>query len=415
VPIEMSRCRARSRIPIKALRHPEATGHSIRAPRPTGAVIEVVASHLTKQATASIVVNVYGARRKTRASGRETSMELKAALVGCGAMSRAWLQAAARIPDLRIVGLADLDAERAKWRATEFSLKDPVVASDVHALIAESRPDLLFDVVVPSARHEVVSAGLAAGCHVLSEKPMAETLADACDLVARAKAAGCIHAVVQNRRYLAGVRRIARAVRSGAIGAITSVHADFFLAPHFGGFREEMDHVLLLDMAIHGFDALRCMTGLGASSVYCREWDPPQSWYRRGSSAAAIFELENGAVFVYRGSWCAQGLPTAWECAWRFVGAKGALTWDGSDEIRIEVLGSGERKGLFDPMTTVEPPLLAPGDRVDGHFGVLSDFVSAVRLGSEPETVGRDNIRSLAMVLGAIESSDAGRRVDIVI
>ena len=178
-------------------------------------------------------------------------MELKAALVGCGAMSRAWLQAAARIPDLRIVGLADLDATRAKERAAEFSLKDPVVASDVHALIAESRPDLLFDVVVPSARHEVVSAGLAAGCHVLSEKPMAETLADARDLVARAKAAGRIHAVVQNRRYLAGVRRIARAVRSGAIGAITSVHADFFLAPHFGGFREEMDHVLLLDMAIH--------------------------------------------------------------------------------------------------------------------------------------------------------------------
>jgi predicted dehydrogenase len=108
-------------------------------------------------------------------------------------------------------------------------------------------------------------------------------------------------------------------------------------------------------------------------------------------------------------------LPTAWECAWRFVGAKGALTWDGSDEIRIEVLGRGERKGLFDPMTTVEPPPLAPEDRVDGHFGVLSDFVAAVRSGSEPETVGRDNIRSLAMVLGAMESADAGRRVDIVI
>ncbi len=44
-------------------------------------------------------------------------MELRAALVGCGAMSRAWLQAATRIPDLRIVGLADLDVERANARA----------------------------------------------------------------------------------------------------------------------------------------------------------------------------------------------------------------------------------------------------------------------------------------------------------
>jgi predicted dehydrogenase len=263
-------------------------------------------------------------------------MELKAALIGCGAMSRAWLQAAAKIPDLRIVGLADLDVERAKGRAAEFALEDAVIAADIHALVADSQPDLIFDVVVSSARHDVVSAGLAAGCHVLSEKPMAETLTDARDLVERAKATGRIHAVVQNRRYLAGVRRIARALRSDAIGALTSVHADFFLAPHFGGFREEMDHVLLLDMAIHGFDALRCMTGLTAAGVYCREWNPPHSWYRQGSSAAAIFELENGAVFVYRGSWCAQGLGTSWECAWRFVGAKGTLTWDGACRFTLE-------------------------------------------------------------------------------
>jgi predicted dehydrogenase len=342
-------------------------------------------------------------------------MELRAVLVGCGAMSRAWLQAAARVPDLRVVGLADIDADRAKGRAEEFSLQDAVIARDVHALIAQSHPDLVFDVVVPSARHEVVSAGLAAGCHVLSEKPMAETLAGARDLVQRAKAAGRIHAVVQNRRYVAGVRCIARALRAGAIGPVSSVYADFFLAPHFGGFREEMNHVLLLDMAIHGFDAARCMTGLSASNVYCREWNPPHSWYLQGSSATAIFELETGAIFVYRGSWCAQGAPTSWECAWRFVGAKGSLTWDGADQVRIEVVGSGTRNGLFDPLFPVEPPPLTPEDRIDGHFGVLSDFVFAIRSGSEPETVGRDNIRSLAMVFGAIESAEAGHRVDIVI
>jgi predicted dehydrogenase len=330
-------------------------------------------------------------------------------------MSRTWLQAAAKIPGLRIVGLVDLDTDRARDRASEFSLKDAVMARDISGLIARSRPDLIFDVVVPSARYEIVSKGLGAGCHVLSEKPMAETLADACDLVKRAKAAGRIHAVVQNRRYLASVRRIARALRSGEIGQITSIHADFFLAPHFGGFREDMDHVLLLDMAIHSFDALRCMTGLTASGVYCREWNPPHSWYRQGSSAAAIFDLDNGAVFVYRGSWCAQGLPTSWECAWRFVGEKGALTWDGADQIGIEVLGSGGREGLFDPLAPVPPPPAMPEDRVGGHFGVLSDFVSAIRSGGEPETVGRDNIRSLAMVFGAIESARTGGRVNIFI
>ena len=65
-------------------------------------------------------------------------MELKAALVGCGAMSRAWLRAAAKSPDLRIVGLADLDVERAKGRAAEFSLKDVVIAKDVHELLSRA-------------------------------------------------------------------------------------------------------------------------------------------------------------------------------------------------------------------------------------------------------------------------------------
>ncbi len=70
-------------------------------------------------------------------------MELRAALVGCGAISEAWLEAVARVPYLRIVGLADIDAERAKTRAEQFSLKDAMIPRDAHALIADSRPDLL--------------------------------------------------------------------------------------------------------------------------------------------------------------------------------------------------------------------------------------------------------------------------------
>jgi hypothetical protein len=121
-------------------------------------------------------------------------MRLRAALVGCGAMSGAWLEAAGRIDDLKIVGLADLDIDRAKSRAAEFDLPSAFVAASVEELLVQTKPDLLFDVVVPSARHGVVAAGLGAGCHVLSEKPMAETLDEARDLIARAKAAGRLHA-----------------------------------------------------------------------------------------------------------------------------------------------------------------------------------------------------------------------------
>ncbi len=336
----------------------------------------------------------------------------RAALIGCGAMSRAWFEAAQTIEGLEIVGVADIDADRAAARAAEFGLDKAVIATSIEELLAATSPDILFDVVVPGARHHVVSTALAAGCHVLSEKPMAGTLDEARDLVARAKAADRLHVVIQNRRYLEGPRRIRRALAAGLIGEVTSLHCDFFLGPHFGGFREEMEHVLLLDMAIHTFDAARFLAGADPEGVYCREWEPKNSWYKQGASAVAIFEFGEGVIFNYRGSWCAEGLGTSWESAWRIVGTKGTLTWDGHDAIRAEV-ATGAGTGLFSEVAAIEIPPLDPSDRTGGHLGLITDFVAATRGGSEPETVGRENIKSLAMVFGAIESAEAGRRVDI--
>ncbi|HTR12234.1 MAG TPA: Gfo/Idh/MocA family oxidoreductase [Roseiarcus sp.] len=339
---------------------------------------------------------------------------LEAVLVGCGAMSKAWLDAARRIDGLSIVGLVDIDLERARSRALEFRLNGADAAASLDAMLDSKQPDVVFDVVAPAARSSVARSALAHGCHLLTEKPLAASLEEARAVVAAARKADRVHAVVQNRRYHPGVRRIRRLLDSGGIGRPTGIHCDFFLGPHFGGFREEMEHVLLLDMAIHTFDAARAMTGLEASRVYCREWNPPNSWYRQGSSAAAIFDMGGGAVFTYRGSWCADGERTSWEALWRIVGERGSLVWDGFDAIGAEAT-SGARDGLFDAVRGLEIPPLDPADRVGGHFGVMQDFIAAVRGGPLPETAGADNLKSLAMVFAAIKSAETGRPVDIEI
>ncbi len=344
---------------------------------------------------------------------------IKAILVGCGAMSRAWLAAAGQIDGLSIVGLSivglvDLEVERARSRAAEFGLATADVGVSAVEMIDRLEPDVVFDVVVPAARASVVLPALARGCHVLTEKPLAASLDDARAIVAAAREAGRVHAVVQNRRYLAGIRRIRRFLDGDAIGRPTSVHCDFFLAPRFGGFREEMEHVLLLDMAIHTFDAVRAMTGLDAKRVYCREWEPANSWYRSGSSAVAIFDLEGGAIFTYRGSWCADGAPTSWEAAWRIVGERGSLVWDGFEDVRAEAI-TGPGDGVSSQSAAVEVPPVDPRARIGGHLGVMQDFVAAIRGGPPPETAGSDNVNSLAMVFGAIRSAETGRPVDIEI
>jgi predicted dehydrogenase len=330
-------------------------------------------------------------------------------------MSKGWLKALAETPGLsqgvRILGLADLDPGNAKARAAEFGLDDAVTGTDLDALLAQTRPDLLFDLVIPAARRDVVAAGLKHGCHVLSEKPMATSMEDARHLLALARHAGRIHAIIQNRRFVAGVRRIRRFIESGVIGELTGLHCDFFLGAHFGGFREEMDHALLLDMAIHTFDAARFMAGKTPLAVYCHETNPRGSWYGHGAAADAIFEFAGEVVFTYRGSWVAEGANTGWDGAWRVVGTGGTLLWDGAEHFDAKLVSGG---GAFiNAVAPVEVPEAEDQAQTHGHASVIADFLSAIEAGRAPETDSRDNIKSLAMVFGAIEGAKTGRRVEI--
>ncbi|RVD50798.1 gfo/Idh/MocA family oxidoreductase, partial [Mesorhizobium sp. M7A.F.Ca.ET.027.03.2.1] len=64
---------------------------------------------------------------------------INAVLVGCGAMSKAWLDAIRQIDGLAIVGLVDLDADRARARAQEYDLTDPVIGSNLDAVLDQTK------------------------------------------------------------------------------------------------------------------------------------------------------------------------------------------------------------------------------------------------------------------------------------
>ena len=172
-----------------------------------------------------------------------------------------------------------------------------------------------------------------------------------------------------------------------------------------------MDNVLLLDMAIHTLDAARYMSGKTPRAVYCLETNPPGSWYRHGAAANAIFEFDDNVVFNYRGSWAAEGANTSWESAWRIVGTKGTVLWDGADQFLARVV-TGD-SGFFRDLQDIEVPAPAEEDQTHGHASVIADFLDAIETGRTPETHGADNIKSLAMVFAAIESAKAGQRMPI--
>ena len=336
---------------------------------------------------------------------------IRTVLAGCGGMSRRWTQVAKTLTDLNLVGFVDIREDAAKARAEEYGSQDAEIGTDLAAVLDKTAPAAVFDCTVPEAHVQVTLEALRHGCHVLGEKPMADTMDHARQAVRAAQAAGKIYAVIQNRRYDANIRRLKRFLQSGQIGALTTVNCDFYIGAHFGGFRDRMAHVLLLDMAIHTFDAARLITGADPVSVYCKEWNPAASWYDHDASAVAVFEMSNGMVYTYRGSWCAEGLNTSWESNWRIIGTEGSVTWDGGDGFQAQAVE--ETGGFRSTWRDLDIPTRHPDDRTDGHEGLIREFVACVQTGGVPETVCTDNIKSLGMVFGAIESADQNRPVKI--
>ena len=235
---------------------------------------------------------------------------LRAVLVGCGSISSAWLGAIAEIEEVEVVGFVDVNEDAAKQKAEQYRVADCAVSIDLKSVLDCVSPDMVFDCTVPEAHADVALEALRHGCHVLGEKPLADSMENAKRIIDASVQYGRYHAVIQNRRYDARIRRLRELIRSGRLGPITTINSDFFIGAHFGGFRDRMKHVLLLDMAIHTFNMARFIVGEDPVSVYCREWNPRGSWNDQDASAVAVFQMTNDVVYTYQGSWCAEGVNT---------------------------------------------------------------------------------------------------------
>src|SRR5665647_2654402 len=296
-------------------------------------------------------------------------------VAGCGGMSNTWLDYAALHEEIEIVGLVDIYEASAKAMAAKRGLQVPTFTELAQAITA-TNANLVFDVTIPESHKLIVSTALKHGCNVFGEKPMAASIEEANELVQLAKESGKNYAIMQNRRYLKLMRSFRSVIEAGSIGSLGSIHADFFLGAHFGGFRDLMDSPLILDMAIHTFDQARFLIGADPISVYCHEFNPPGSWYKGNASAICIFEMSDGSVFTYQGSWCAEGFPTSWESTWRITGSKGTAIWDGTNAPYAEIVIPKPEQSFLNEFQRVEAPLTWEGR--EGHQGCLDEMFAAL-------------------------------------
>ena len=328
-------------------------------------------------------------------------------VVGAGGIAGAWFP---RLLEERvhIVGVVDLNLEAARGRVGEYGL-DCEASTDLRATLRRTQPDFVVDLTLPEAHCAVTCAALRAGCHVIGEKPMASSMAEARRMVRSAEKTGRLYMVSQSRRWNAKHDVVRRAIAAGAIGALTTLNCDFYIGAHFGGFRDEMPSPLILDMAIHQFDLVRYFSGTDPVAVYCREFSPVGSWYAGDAAASCVFEMTNGVVFTFRGSWCAEGCHTSWNGDWRFIGDRGTVVYERDQDPWGQVVAGTE--GFHRSLKAAKLPV--PRVKHGDMHGALRELLAFLRSGKQPQTECHDNIKSLAMVFAAIASARRGRRVPV--
>ncbi|HEV2125695.1 MAG TPA: hypothetical protein VGW38_23320, partial [Chloroflexota bacterium] len=136
------------------------------------------------------------------------------------------------------------------------------------------------------------------------------------------------------------------------------------------------------------------------------EWNPGAPSFKGECLTLYTMQLTNGKHAQYEGSGLAAGWQNTWHHEYYQVQCEGgAIVLDRDDVVRVEEHERGKGLRTWE-VPTVQLPL-------EGHAAVIGQFLDWLDGGPEPATVIEDNIKSAAMLFGAIEASATGQTVDV--
>ncbi len=341
-------------------------------------------------------------------------MTLRIVQVGVGpsGIGATWLKAIQESPDWTLVGVVDTVAEHRAVAAERTGLPPEHCFEDIAAAVQALAPDAVA-VVVSSPFHALLcTQALQAGVNVVVEKPFTTEFADARALADLAEQRGLRLMVDQNYRYLRDMRLLRQAIQEGYPAGLPREPESILLTfdcmwpprPYQSG----MANTMLLEMAVHHFDALRFILGSEVRTVAAQSWRPAWSIYAGDTWVNAQFQFNNGVRVAYQGSLESPGAWSPWPGVWRIACRH--------DTLHLADLGEGYGVYLSrDPDQIERVPLSEDGPTDPGGAirGTLVEFAAALREGRRPQSDARDNLRTLAMAFAISRSSAEGRTVNV--
>lgn len=336
-----------------------------------------------------------------------------------------------KIPGVEVSAIAGPDVDRCRAVAEKFGI--PKVLADYHEML-----DLGLDAVsigVPNKYHaQMAIDALAAGCHVLCEKPLAIDVADGERMVAAAHASGKMLMVAFNRRYIPNALALKQQIDAGTLGPIYYAKAGWTRRtgiPGFGGWFTTK--VLagggpLIDLGVHMMDLALYMMGyprpVSVSGATYAEFGPrgKGSWdygTRPDDPSRAVFDVEDFAAGFIRFE---NGATLTLEASWAGYQAL-------QDDIYLQLYGRDGGARMAIPSSGDEPSLRLVTELGGNVVGVVPDlpdapdtteydrevaeFVACIRTGTPPPATAEQGLTIMRIIDALYRSAETGQQIAI--
>lgn len=350
-------------------------------------------------------------------------------IIGAGAITtRGHIPTLQHIPGAEVVAICDTNLERAQAAAAQFGI--PAAYADFRELAALPNVDAVT-IGVPNAFHAPAAlAALAAGKHVMCEKPLATSVADGEAMVAEARRRGLVLAVNMSNRPRREYVALRSAVQEGRLGTVTYALGRIIRRsgiPGFGSWftrKELAGGGATMDIGVHMLDAVMWMLGFPEVKSVRGEIQAVHGPHERGLGGWGVdrvpggtFDVDDLASMHFR---LANGGLVTIEVTWAF---------HGRDEERVQLGGDQGGADFFPDMYGKESPLrffrtegetpveivpTLPHQEWGQAWGLgFGRFMDAIRGTGTPAASGEEGLKVLRLLDAAYRSAAAGREIDL--
>lgn len=330
-------------------------------------------------------------------------MTIRWGIVGATTIGRERMIGAIREAGGEVVAVMSSDPARGERYARENGI--PVSTSAMDALLS-SGIDAVYIATTNELHKSQTLAAAAAGKHVLCEKPLALTVADAHAMADACKAAGVVMATNHHLRNAGTHRAMRAAIKDGRIGQplFARVFHAVHLPPHLQGWR--LDNAaagggVTLDITVHDADTLR----------FVLDDEPLSVTAMTQSSGMAVAGLADGIMGTASFK---SGLLAQWHDAFTTKHATTGFEVHGTEGSLIGTDCMSQRPTGEVSLRNAAGEERLPVDHGDLYLRGVRNFQAAMRGEGKPSATAEDGIRSLAMALAAMEAAETGRETPVI-